>query len=162
MKCIFLFGICAFIAICMSGQQVYTDKSKTTKNGKSNLIFVDSAKLADDFLNFAQTKDFLLKTKDSNLSFGSTCFCIFYKSQSFLRREPRYNLFDSVAVNFTYEYVLNYKFRELKKRTSNKVYWLYFTYIYNNEDKALFIKVEDATSKPFVKIYSRQISIKIE
>ncbi len=119
--------------------------------GNSNLILTDTSIILKDFLNNCNVKDFFRVVEESNHSFVNTQGLIFYKGQLFLQRSNRYNLFDSICVDFVYDNVLKYRWME-KKRLS-KTYRILFTVIYDAENKKINIEFQEMTTKPFLPIF---------
>ncbi|MGN6401393.1 MAG: hypothetical protein ACTHMD_13125 [Flavisolibacter sp.] len=121
------------------------------KKEKSNLLLIDSSKLMNEFWAYKKTQNFLSIYTGSNYSFVSTPSILFYKGQCFLRKEKRLNSFDSVCIDFVYEYVMDYEWKERVKR--NKSYWITFTFMYDDDKKKLSIKAEEMASQQFKSVY---------
>ena len=72
----------------------------------------------------------------------------------FLGKQERYNLFDSVCVNFVYDYVLSYRWKERKK--TDMIYRLSLLFLYEPDKEQMTIEIEDNTHSPSLKVLTKQ------
>jgi hypothetical protein len=149
---------CTLLAFlfCMNAHCQIVHIKNVPKTQKSNLLLEDSSKLMSDFCAYERTRDFLSIYRDSNYSFVSSVSILYYKGQGFLRKEERLNVFDSVCIDFVYDHVLAYKWKEKVKR--NKDYWVDLTFIYDDDEKKLYIEAKEFNWLAFKSVFSMEKS----
>jgi hypothetical protein len=140
----------ALLLFYINAQSQIVRIRNNVRQEKSNLLLVDSSKLINDFWTYSKTQNFLSIYRDSSYSFVTTPSILFYKGQSFLSKEKKQNLFDSVCIDFMYDYVMDYEWKERVKR--NKSYWIAFTFMYDNDEKKLYIEAEEMATNHFKSI----------
>ncbi|RYY49996.1 MAG: hypothetical protein EOO06_05320 [Chitinophagaceae bacterium] len=156
MKTLLLF--CFLPSFLLAQKSSFADRGLTILNKNitkenSSLRLVDSTAIVNDFQKYNSFTNFYSVHKGSSYSFVSSPAAIYYKSQTYLGKEDRSNLFDSLCINFMYDYVLSYQWKEM--RGHNKLYKLSFTFLFDSEDGRITIEINDNTNKPALLILKR-------